>query len=272
LAAHGGEWRAAGLAADKEPLAGKRVTLDWKSDEHKSRTIDFLGYAYSRMLSPVSGKQQVHYDDKKPEVWHIPYFDVLTPTATAELPRAGWVVAPAWAEIVRPLLVTHGIVFLRLTERPLDVEVFHADEVQRPPMTFEGRPMVTVRGRWHAEKKALPDGGLFIPVAQPLARLAANLLEPEAPDSLTSWGFFDGVFERKEYMEDYVLEDVAAEMLKDRAVKAAYDKELTNPEFAKSPRKRLDFFYARHSSFDTQQGMIPIYRLQQPLVTKRPAK
>ncbi len=66
-------------------------------------------------------------------------------------------------------------------------------------------------------------------------------------------------------MEDYVLEDVAAEMLRDPAVKAAFDQALTNPEFAKSPRKRLDFFYARHASFDTQQAIIPVYRLQQPL-------
>lgn len=272
LAAHGVEWQKAARAADVEPLAGQKLTLDWTTDEHKSRPIDFLGYAYRRSLSPTSGKQQIHYDDKTPQVWRIPYFDTLVPKVTVELPRQGWVVAPAWAEIVRPLLVAHGITFLRLTARPLDVDVFHADDVQRPPMTFEGRATLTAHGSWRAEHKSLVDGGLFIPVAQPLGRLAANLLEPEGPDSLTSWGFFDGVFERKEYMEDYVLEDVATEMLRDPAVKAAFDKALTDPEFAKSPRKRLDFFYARHASFDAQIGLIPVYRLQQPLVTKRPHK
>ena len=51
-------------------------------------------------------------------------------------------------------------------------------------------------------------------------RLAAHLLEPEAPDSLTTWGFFDAVFEEKEYMED-LLEAVAEKMLKDLAVSEA---------------------------------------------------
>jgi hypothetical protein len=272
LAAHGVEWQKAARAADTQPLAGQKLVLDWKVDEHESRPIDFLGYAYQRSLSPISNKQQIHYDDKTPQVWHIPYFDALVPTVTAQLPKEGWVVAPAWAEIVRPILIAHGITFLRLTPRALDVDVFHADDAHEAPMTFEGRTMVTARGAWKPEKKTLVDGGLFIPVAQPLARLAANILEPEAPDSLTSWGFFDSVFERKEYMEDYVLEDVAAEMLKDPTVKAAFDKALANPDFAKSPRKRLDFFYARHASFDAAIGVIPVYRLQQPLVAKRATK
>ena len=93
------------------------------------------------------------------------------------------------------------------------VDAFRATEVKRPAETFEGRSTVQVRGAWSHEKRSFAAGGLFVPVAQPHARLAAQLLEPEAPDSLTSWGYFDTVFEQKEYMEDYVLEAVAEKML-----------------------------------------------------------
>jgi hypothetical protein len=40
-----------------------------------------------------------------------------------------------------------------------------------------------------------------------------NLLEPAAPDSLARWGFFNAIFEEKEYAEHYVLESLAREML-----------------------------------------------------------
>ena len=47
-----------------------------------------------------------------------------------------------------------------------------------------------------------------------------TLLEPGSPDSLVGWGFFTAAFERKEYMEAYVAEDVAAAMLaKDPALR-----------------------------------------------------
>ncbi|RYE35291.1 MAG: TIR domain-containing protein, partial [Sphingobacteriales bacterium] len=37
------------------------------------------------------------------------------------------------------------------------------------------------------------------------------LLHPQSPDSLATWGFFNQIFERKEYMEAYVAEEVAEE-------------------------------------------------------------
>jgi hypothetical protein len=66
-------------------------------------------------------------------------------------------------------------------------------------------------------------------------------------------------------MEDYVLEDVAAEMLKDPTVKHEFEARLArDPEFARSPRQRLDFFYRRHPSWDTQLDVVPILRLDEP--------
>ena len=55
-----------------------------------------------------------------------------------------------------------------------------------------------------------------------------TLLEPQAPDSLVAWGLFNTAFERKEYMEAYVAEDVAAQMLKnDPALRAEFEKRLS---------------------------------------------
>ena len=266
LSAHGAEWQKAARAADALPLAGETLTLDWKTDFTQPRTIDFLGWRYTRSPSPVSGQPRVQYDPSTPQVWHVPYFGVLQPALTVTLPRAGWFVPRAFAELVAAKLLVHGIAFKDLSgARTLAVDSFRASDVKRQAETFEGRAMVSVRGAWSHESRAFAGGGLFVPILQARARLAAQLLEPEAPDSLTSWGFFDAVFEQKEYMEDYVLEDVAEKMLQDPAVRAAFAARVAaDPELAKSPHKRLEFFYRRHPSWDDRMGVVPVYRLQDP--------
>jgi len=89
------------------------------------------------------------------------------------------------------------------------------------------------------------------------------LLEPQAPDSLLAWGKFNNAFEQKEYMEDYVAEDVARDMLaRDPALKAAFAQKLKDdPKFAADPAARLAFFYRRHSAWDERFGLYPVLRV-----------
>ncbi|MGH8061159.1 MAG: peptidase M14, partial [Pseudoxanthomonas sp.] len=65
-----------------------------------------------------------------------------------------------------------------------------------------------------------------------------------------------------EYMEDYVTEDVAREMLgKDPALKARFEKRVAeDAAFAKDPQARLDFFYRLHSSWDERYNLYPVMR------------
>jgi hypothetical protein len=242
------------------------LALGWRADETRPKMIDFPGYAYTREPSAISGKTRIRYDDAVAQTWHIPFFGSLVPTTTVTLPAAGWWVPPPWADIVEARLKPHGIVATRTSGpgREHEVEVFHVDEIKHTAGTYEGRAVMTMRGHRVRERRVVGAGGLFVPVRQARARLAAHLLEPEAGDSLVSWGFFAGVFERKEYMEDYVLEDVAAQMLKDPAVKRAFDERVArDAEFARSPRQRLDFFYRRHPSWDAQMEVVPIVRMDE---------
>jgi hypothetical protein len=102
-----------------------------------------------------------------------------------------------------------------------------------------------------------------VPIAQPNARVLIALLEPKSPDSLVAWGFFNSAFEWKEYMEPYVAEQVAEEMLaKDPQLAAAFKARLAeDPAFAASPAARLDFFYRRHPSYDERLNLYPVYRI-----------
>jgi len=122
---------------------------------------------------------------------------------------------------------------------------------------------MTLEGQWRPEARVIAAGSLFVPIAQPNARVLVALLEPQAPDSLGAWGFFNTAFEAKEYLEPYVAEQVAREMLaKDPAVAAEFSRKLAqDPEFAANPQARLDFFYRLSASWDEQLNLYPVYRV-----------
>jgi hypothetical protein len=90
-----------------------------------------------------------------------------------------------------------------------------------------------------------------------------NLLEPNGPDSFVSWGFFDAIFEQKEYVEDYVMEKLARDMLANNpGLKREFDSKLTSDStFTKSPYARLNFFYQRSPYWDVTIGEYPVARV-----------
>ena len=265
VATHGSQWlRTAHDADDRaQKFAGTQVPLDWKAGD-KAHTIDFQGYAYTRTPSDVSGALMTRYDESKPETWHLPMRDDVQPDHVATAPGAGYLVPAAHAAWVGAKLRQHGIRFDTL-DRPMTaarVEAFRADAADFAVNSFEGHQRLTVTGAWKPEAQDLGIGALFVPIAQPKARLVMALLEPQAPDSLLGWGEFNNAFEQKEYMEDYVAEDVARDMLaNDPALKAAFERRLeTDTAFAKDPQARLDFFRRRHASFDQRFRLYPVLR------------
>jgi hypothetical protein len=164
-----------------------------------------------------------HYDESKPQVWHVPLREEVVEDLRVNAPRAGYVVPAAFAQVVGAKLVQHGIKFSTLGKpvAAAPVETFRADKAKFANISFESHQRLTVEGTWKQEPRSLGKGALFVPIAQPKARLVMAMFEPQAPDSLLAWGFFNNAFERKEYMEEYVAEDVAREqMARDPALAA----------------------------------------------------
>jgi hypothetical protein len=264
VAAHAQQWMRATRDADARAaqLAGAPVPLTYKATD-KVRTIGFRGYAYTRTPSDVSGDLMTHYDESKPQVWNVPLRDEIVPDRVLPAPRGGYVIPAAYSAMVAAKLKTHGVQFSVLSA-PLSkaaLQTFRADDVKYAAQSNEGHQTLSVKGEWKPEARDIAAGSLFVPIAQPKARLVMALLEPVAPDSLAAWGLFNNAFERKEYMEEYVAEDVARQMLADPQVKAAFQKKLAeDPAFAKNAFARLDFFAARHSSYDERYKLYPVMR------------
>ncbi|WP_140720183.1 M14 family metallopeptidase [Pseudomonas sp. Hp2] len=263
-ARNGAQWRADALAADARAaqLAGQPEPLTWVADK-QARTVAFRGYAYTRTPSDISGALMTRYDESKPQVWHVPLRDRLEPGVVVDAPGAGYLVPAAHAAWVGEKLRLHGVDY-RVLDRGAtrDVLAFRATSSAFSAQSVEGHQRLSVEGQWKPERREVGAGALFVPIAQPKARLAMALLEPQAPDSLLQWGEFNDAFERKEYMEDYVAEDVARRMLAaDPALKAEFDKRLAgDAAFAGSPRARLEFFYRRHPSWDERYQLYPVLR------------
>jgi len=265
VAEHGREWLALAEAADTRAsqLASTPVALSHQATD-QCRQIEFLGYAYTRTPSEVSGGTMTRYDESTPEIWNVPLCDEIEPSLTVAAPDAGYLVPAAHADLVATQLDHHGIEYRRMDRGINDaaVQVFRADSTGFADSPVEGHQRLELEGSWREEQADLTAASLFVPIAQPKARLAMAILEPQAPDSLAAWGRFNNAFERKEYMEPYVAEEVAREMLAaDPALKAEFERRLARDDaFAADPRQRLDFFYRRHASWDDRFNLYPVMR------------
>ncbi|MEF3081247.1 M14 family metallopeptidase [Luteimonas sp. SMYT11W] len=277
IAQHGRDWMRVAREADARAaaLGGTRAPLAWKATD-ASRTVDFRGYAYTRTPSEISGQLMTRYDERTPQLWRVPMRDEIVPSVEVEAPRGGYIVPAAHADGVGAKLRQHGIAFRRigcarmhsfelcgLPTRVENAQVFRASVATPAAQSVEGRQRLTLDGRWQPEAQFVYEGALFVPIAQPKARLVMALLEPQAPDSLAAWGWFNNHFERKEYMEDYVAEEVAREMLaRDPALRTEFEARLRDDAaFASSPEARLDFFYRRHSAWDDRYNLYPVMRV-----------
>jgi murein tripeptide amidase MpaA len=264
VAQNGQSWLATAKEVDRQSAlsAGKEFALTYQTGKN-STLIDFKGYQYTRTLSDVSGALMTRYDESKPQTWRIPLYNTNSPLLSVKAPVAGYVVPPAFADMVEAKLRIHGIDSRRLIGDRYDVAVerFEVRESKLSSQSFESHQGLTVKGQWQPVLSGIAPNSLFVPIMSPKIRLIMGLLEPEAPDSLLAWGFFNGRFERKEYMEDYVAEEVAREMLKDPAIKTEFEAKLAaDADFAKSAQQRLEFFARKHPSWDINYRSYPVLR------------
>jgi len=266
VADSGATWLTLAAEADKRAasLAGAHMPLTYKATD-SSRTIAFRGYEYKREPSSLSGALMTRYDEAKPQIWRVPLRDEIRPDLVVSMPKAGYVVPAAYATIVAEKLSLHGIAFrnIAVTLARSPMEAFRATKVTLSAASNEGHQTMTFEGRWTVEPRDVASGALFVPSAQAKARLVAALLEPQAPDSLAYWGWFSTAFEKKEYMEDYVAEEVARQMMAaDPALAAEFKRRLeADPEFAKSKSERLAFFHRRSPSWDERYNLYPVLRV-----------
>ncbi len=120
----------------------------------------------------------------------VPYFIDYYPTKNVKFPFAYLL------NVTDPQLIgflkTHGIKIERLNqEYSVDIERFDVTEIKGAARLNQGHYTNTVTGKTVSEKMKFAKGTFIVRTAQPLANLAAYLLEPQSNDGMVVWNFFD---------------------------------------------------------------------------------
>ncbi|OFY34215.1 MAG: hypothetical protein A2275_11910 [Bacteroidetes bacterium RIFOXYA12_FULL_35_11] len=224
--------------------------------------VTLKGKEYTVEKSDLSGGDWIKYTGKDKD-WEIPFFNKQIPSITTQLPQA-YIVPPECEEIIKRL-DWHNINFTTIQQEiEVEIETYKFDKVKFSASPFEGRQriqnfdMIVIK-----EKRIYPVGSVIIPLKQKSARLIAYMFEPRCRDSFLQWGFFNAIFEQKEYGETYVMEKVAREMIQKnpKLLEELEAKKKTDESFAKNHWEILNWFYKQSDWKDQQMNVYPVGRI-----------
>jgi Zinc carboxypeptidase len=248
----------AAIAADRASRP-QSLPIVFETQKTPARKQEFKAIAWEFFESPISGEREVRYLGKPVTQQADIYVD--EPTLFVSRPTAYWV--PASRPDVAGKLREHGVRLEQLkTSEKRKLTFYRLREPKLATTAFESRVTVSVEGVETETREATwPAGSWRVPTDQPLGDLAMVLLEPQSPDSLFAWGSMHDILQRTEYYENYILDPLAQRMLeKDPALRRQWEQALKDPAFAKDPKARLEWFYARSGLADDRFLLYPIAR------------
>lgn len=243
-------------------IPGTVIPLNYKVASD-SVMIDFKGISFKKEYSEISGTDRIIWTGK-PVTYHIPLFKSVVPSDVATIPYA-YIIPPEWTDVIN-IFHLHGIKTLPLKkEISITVASYKFSNPRWQERPYEGRHYVNFDLSDTVSIRTFPVGSAVAILNQRTNKVIINLLEPKAPDSFIRWGFLDVVFERKEYAESYVLEEMARSMLNENsALRSEFEKKLnSDPAFASNPRERLMFFYKRSPYWDEKINLYPIVKIME---------
>lgn len=241
------------------------LALDFRPAEKDSIRVDFLSWGRDTVQSDLSGGRWVKHNYDRPLTVHTSLVTSYEPALSVRLPEA-YLLMPQWAQVIE-LLDLHAIRYTRLTApRRVKVETYRYTGATFERQQSEGRVPVHAEFTVQEEELRCPEGTLVIDMNQPSARVAAWLLEPSAPGSLTYWGFFNQVVQApgEFWIGLPYMEVKGRELLqKDPALREEFETRKANdPAFVADPEAILKFFYAKVKKTSEQNMEIhPAWRV-----------
>lgn len=257
------------LRADKIPLSWKIPQMkDSKSSDASAvapDSLEFLGIESKRIKSAITNTDYVQWTGK-PTTLKIANYKATEAAHFISRPKAYYVPASCFEVIER--LKLHGIQMEIIKEaQEVEVEMYRITDytfgdVNHKVQPYEGHMQVTAKVEAEKHQQVFPKGSVYITTDQPLGELVVFLLEPQSRDSYFSWGFFNPIFQRTEYIEPYVMEPTMTKMLEDNAVlKAEFElKKVQDTQFATDPNAIYNWFYSKTKYYDSRYLLYPIGR------------
>ncbi len=248
--------------AQKETSQMKIFETDWKLDTAKYSEINFKGYEASHKPSEVSGLPRLYYDRNKPYTKKIKDFKDYTPLVEIKLPSY-YIIQKAWTRAIDNLKLNNVPLTLFNKDTSIEVESMYIEKYETVKSPYESH-YLHYNTKIRAEKQNVQfrKGDVMIKMNTPMNRFVSEALEPQAQDSYFNWNYFDGVLQQKEWFSDYVFEDIAAKLLKEKP-------ELkTELEEAKRNDKSLNgiadaqllWVYKQSPYYEKTHNLLPVFR------------
>jgi len=237
----------------------KNVTVAWEVNQQVPEKMDFLGIDYEKKKDPLTGIDYVEWKGKPRTYKELPVYVMNKAKVTVSMPKKIWIPSQ-YSDIVERLKL-HGIKVSRLTEsRIVNGTQFKSVNHKLSNQTFENRQMVTSEFELQLGEFNINAHSYMIETNQPLARLAVALLDPRAPDSFFSWGFFNHIFQRTEYIESYVMIPLARQLFQEfPSLKREFEqKKELEEEFSSDQQAQLSWLYSRSEFYDKEYSIYPI--------------
>lgn len=143
----------------------------------------------AELVNEQDGWKNYRKTDRQKTV-NVPYYIDYYPVKQVRFPFA-YILTMNDPDVIG-LLKTQGIKMERLsTSQQIEVERFDIDDLRGSSRLNQGHYTNVISGKFVRETITFPLGTIVIRTAQPLANLAAYLLEPQSNDGLLTWNFLD---------------------------------------------------------------------------------
>lgn len=236
-------------------------TLTYKHS-NQPEYIEFLGYEYDVIKSDITGGDWFRYYPEKPKTYRVPFYNKMEPAIKVQLPDV-YVVPAEWIDAIERIKL-HGIKYLTIKEgKELTISTYKLSNPKWSTSPYEGHQTVEFELKPIILNRIFSPGSIVIDMNQRAAKVIASILEPQAVDSYVFWGFFNSIFERKEYVESYVMEERARMMLAgDTELNYEFNSKLKNDSsFANNPSAILMWFYQKSPYWDDRKDIYPVGRI-----------
>jgi len=238
--------------------------IDWQVDTVAYKTFEFKGYTADYKTSEVTGAQRLYYDQSKPKVWDMKYYNRMTPTKTVSKPTYYMLKKGYWK--VADRLKANGVQLIPLeNDSVIRVNSFNIKDYKSDKRPYEKHYHHSkVKYDLESIKFQFREGDYLIPMNTDKNRFIIDVLEPAAPDSYFNWNFFDAVLQQKEWFSSYVFEDKAAQFLSEnKTVKLEFEaKKRNDKDFASNPKAQLYWIYKQSPHYEKEHMRLPVFRIE----------
>jgi hypothetical protein len=263
------EAEAAEVARGKPDAPPSDVVVNFEQSDQADR-IRLPVYAGEMKTSVVTGEPLLLFRRGELNAMEVPWYHGSKAVRTVPRPR-GYLVLPGWPQIEQRLRGQGLRVEKLIKPVELEVEAMRAADPKPAPSSYQGLTRMSARIERTAERRRIPAGSLWVPADQPDFEVAVQLLEPDAVDSLLSWGLLSSIFEGKEYIDPRVLEGLVTKMLEDPKIAAEWRTALQDPKLAADTNARYQWWFRHTPYWDERAGLLPYFRVMKaPALDARP--